>query len=218
MPVPGRKPITLLLVDDHQIVTEGLKFTLEMEPDLKVVGRAQNGEEAVRLVQILRPDVILLDLKLKGETGVEVCQRIVDVQTDARVVILTTFMEEESLFDCILAGAKGYVLKDVELGELKQIIRKVARGESVLDSQITSRVMGRLKEREVERFDKPVLSPRQIEVLKLLADGLTNKDIGKRLYLSESTVKYHIRHAMEQLGVERRAELVREVMRRGILR
>jgi two-component system NarL family response regulator len=204
-------------VDDHEIVTEGLKFTLEMEPDLRVIGQAQTGEEALRLTQILKPDVILLDLKLKGETGVEVCRQLVDVQPGANVVILTTFMEEQSLFDCILAGARGYVLKDVELAELKGIVRKVAAGESVLDSKITSHVIHRLRENEAERPELAKLTPRQLEVLALLADGLTNKDIGRRLYLSESTVKYHIRHAMEVLGVERRAELVREVMRRGIV-
>jgi two-component system NarL family response regulator len=207
----------LLLVDDHEIVTEGLKFTLEMESDLRVIGQAQTGEEAIRMAQILKPDVILLDLKLKGETGVDVCRQLLGVQAEARVIILTTFMEEQSLFDCILAGARGYVLKDVELAELKGIIRKVARGESVLDSQMTSRVMHRLRENEVERLDPARLTARQIEVLTLLADGLTNKDIGRRLYLSESTVKYHVRHAMELFGVERRAELVREVMRRGIV-
>jgi two-component system NarL family response regulator len=207
----------LLLVDDHEIVTEGLKFTLEMESDLRVIGQAQTGEEAIRMAQILKPDVILLDLKLKGETGVDVCRQLLGVQAEGRVIILTTFMEEQSLFDCILAGARGYVLKDVELAELKGIIRKVARGESVLDSQMTSRVMHRLRENEVERLDPARLTARQIEVLTLLADGLTNKDIGRRLYLSESTVKYHVRHAMELFGVERRAELVREVMRRGIV-
>jgi len=210
----------LLLVDDHQIVTQGLKYTLELESDLEVVGQAADGATAVRLVQELEPDVVLLDLKLKNETGIEVCRRIVEVRPEAKVVILTTYMEEESLFKCITAGAKGYVLKDVELDELKRIVRLVAAGQSVLDPQITERVMERLRSGDEplpEKSGQVQLTPRQLQVLELLTEGHTNKSIGEQLYLSESTVKYHVRHAMDLLGVERRAELVREVMRRGLL-
>ena len=214
------KHTRMLLVDDHQIVTQGLKYTLELEPDLEVVGQAADGATAVRLVQELEPDVVLLDLKLKNETGIEVCRRIVEVRPQAKVVILTTYMEEESLFKCITAGAKGYVLKDVELDELKRIVRLVAAGQSVLDPQITERVMERLRSGEEpspEQAGQVQLTPRQLQVLELLTEGHTNKSIGEQLYLSESTVKYHVRHAMDLLGVERRAELVREVMRRGLL-
>jgi len=214
------KNIRMLLVDDHKIVTQGLKYTLELEADLEVVGQAADGATAVRLVQQLEPDVVLLDLKLKRETGIEVCRRIVEVRPEAKVVILTTYMEGESLFKCITAGAKGYVLKDVELDELKRIVRLVAAGQSVLDPQITERVMQRLRggdEPPPEKSDQVELTPRQLQVLELLTEGHTNKSIGEQLYLSESTVKYHVRHAMDLLGVERRAELVREVMRRGLL-
>lgn len=214
------KPIRLLLVDDHQIVTQGLKATLELEADLEVVGQAADGAAAVRLVKELEPDLVLLDLKLKGETGIEVCRRIVQARSEAKVVILTTYMEEESLFKCITAGAKGYVLKDVELDELKRIVRKVADGQSVLDPQITERVMERVRsgdESEAAKSDRVELTPRQLQVLELLTAGHTNKSIGEQLFLSESTVKYHVRLAMELLGVERRAELVREVVRRGLL-
>jgi two-component system, NarL family, response regulator DevR len=214
---PAVDCIRLLLVDDHQIVLEGLKSILELEDDFCVVGEALEGRSAARMVDELNPDIVLLDLKLKGETGTDVCRMILDRRPEANVVILTTFLEEESIVDCIIAGAKAYVIKDVELEELKRIVRRVAQGLAVLDPQITQRVVRRMRQREVDRAQEDRLSHRQVEVLKLLAEGLTNKDIGRRLYLSESTVKYHVRQAMEALGVERRAELVREVVRRGIL-
>jgi two-component system response regulator DevR len=217
--IPGAAtpPVRLVLVDDHEIVTAGLKATLELEPDLVVVGQAATSAEAVTLVQEASPDVALVDLKLRGETGDQVCRRILQVRPQTGVVILTTFLEEDSVVDCILAGAKAYVLKDVELVELKHIIRQVAQGLSVLDPQTTSKVMARLRRDELEAEAARSLTERQLEVLRLLADGLTNREIGRRLYLSESTVKYHVRRAMQTLGVDRRAELVREVMRRGIL-
>ncbi|MHB0979406.1 MAG: response regulator [Thermoleophilia bacterium] len=212
-----RRSVSLLLIDDHKIVLEGLKSTLELEDDFTVVGMATDSREALRLVGRLKPDVVLLDLMLKGESGVDICKTLLENDPEANVVVLTTFLDEDKLFQCIIAGARGYVIKDVEPDELKKIIRRVAEGQSILDPQITSRVMQRLRKQEVERSTEAVLSPRRIEVLRLLADGLTNKDIGRELYLSESTVKYHVHQAMQVLGVERRAELVREVMRRGIV-
>lgn len=214
---PTGDPISLLLVDDHQIVIEGLKSILELEQDFEVVAEANDGRSAVQQVRRVDPDVVLLDLKLRDETGADVCAMILAAQPSANVVILTTFLEEESIVDCIMAGAKAYVIKDVDLEELKTIIRRVARGQAVLDPQITQRVMGRLRGQELEAEQEEQLTARQLQVLELLADGLTNKDIGRRLFLSESTVKYHVRRAMEVLGVDRRAELVREVMRRGLV-
>ncbi len=212
-----KQPVSLLLIDDHKIVLEGLKATLELEDDFTVVGLATDGREALRLYRKLKPDVVLLDLMLKGESGVDVCESLLESNPEAKVVILTTFVDEDKLFQCIIAGAKGYVIKDVEPDELKKIIRRVAEGQSMLDPQITSRVMQRLRRQEVERSTEAMLSPRRIEVLQLLAEGLTNKDIGRRLYLSESTVKYHVHQAMQVFGVERRAELVREAIHRGIV-
>ncbi|GAB4251938.1 MAG: two-component system response regulator MnoR [Thermoleophilia bacterium] len=213
----GGNPIRLLLVDDHQIVTEGLKYTLELEPDLEVVGQAETGDQALKLVQQLRPDLVLLDLKLRGETGADVCRRIRQADPDAAVVILTTYMEEESLVECIMAGARGYVIKDVELDELKRIIRRVASGQSVLDPQITAQVMQHVQGREQKREQEARLTARQREVLQRVVAGETNKQIAQTLYLSESTVKYHVRQAMDLLGVERRTELVAELMRRGLV-
>lgn len=213
-----QRPVSLVLIDDHKIVLEGLTSTLELEDDFTVVGLATDGHEALRLVRRLKPDVVLLDLMLKGESGVDICKTLLENDPETKVVVLTTFLDEDKLFQCIIAGAKGYVIKDVEPDELKKIIRRVAEGQSILDPQITSRVMQRLRRQEVERSTEDLLSPRRIEVLQLLADGLTNKDIGRMLYLSESTIKYHVHQAMQVFGVERRAELVREVMRRGIVK
>jgi two-component system response regulator DevR len=213
----GTGSIKLLLIDDHQIVLEGLTSTLELEDDLSVAGMATHGSEALRLYPQVVPDVVLLDLMLKGETGADVCRSLIDIDPEARVIILTTFLDEDKLFDCIVAGAKGYVIKDVELDELKRIIRRVAGGEAILDPQITSRVMQRVRRQEIERSVESQLSPRQLEILQLVAQGMTNKDIGRVLYLSESTIKYHVHQAMQAFGVHRRAELVREIMRRDIL-
>lgn len=211
------KPVRLLLIDDHRIVLEGLKSTLELEDDFEVAGLATGGREAARLFRQLRPDVVLLDLVLKGETGVDICRLLMEADPEANVIILTTYLDEDRLFDCIFAGAKGYVIKDVEPDELKKIIRRVAEGQSILDPQITNRVMQRLRRNESERLTEALMSPRRIEVLRLLAEGLTNRDIGRVLYLSESTIKYHVHQSMQAFGVGRRAELVREVMRRGIV-
>jgi two-component system, NarL family, response regulator DevR len=213
-----RQPVRLLLIDDHKIVLEGLKSTFELEDDFTVVGLATDGLEALRLFSRLRPDVVLLDLMLKGESGVDICKSLLENDPEANVVILTTFLDEDKLFQCIIAGARGYVIKDVEPDELKKIIRGVAEGQSILDPQITSPVMQRLRRQEVERSKEAMLSPRRIEVLQLLAEGLTNKEIGRMLYLSESTIKYHVHQAMQVFGVQRRAELVREVMRSGIVK
>lgn len=209
--------ISLALVDDHQIVLEGLKSILELEEDFRVVAEAVDGQGAVSVVSQLDPDVVLLDLRLGEEAGSTVCGMILDADPSANVVILTTFADDEGILDCLAVGAKAYVIKDVDLEELKSIVRRVADGQSVLDAQVAQRVLARLREQEREFAEEEQLSARQLEVLRLLASGLTNKDIGRELFLSVSTVKYHIRRLMEVLEVDRRAELVREAVRRGLV-
>ncbi len=206
--------IKLLVVDDHSIVREGLCSILRTEPDFQVVGEAGDGEEALRLVERLRPDVVLLDLKMPGAPGTEVCKAITERRPETAVIILTAFLDSDMIYRCIQAGAKGYVVKDVERADLKRKIRAAARGEGVLDEKAASPVLDRLR-----RGSKaPVhLTEREVTILKLIAQGLTNKEIGQQLYLSEATVKDQLRKIMDKFGVEHRISAVIAASKEGLI-
>lgn len=213
------KPIRLLLVDDHRIVRQGIRSLLELEHDLEVVAEADNGERALELIDVFQPDVVLLDIKMADMSGVEVCRQLTLKCPDIRVIILTAFSNDENVLQCIQAGAKGYVLKDVDVAELVNIIRAVCRGEAVLDPKITAVVMGRLSGTpgRQEKF-LPSLTSQEITIIKLVSQGLTNQEIGERLFLSQDTVKYHLRNAMQKLEARNRAEAVYKAWSAGWLR
>ncbi len=211
---PG--PIRLALVDDHTIVREGLRSVLELEEDLVVVAEAADPEAALRAVAATRPDVVLLDLKLgHGEPGdgLEVCTRLQGLP-GTRVVVLTTFEDPLLLAESLRRGARAYVLKDVDTDELVRIIRAVHRGESGFDPRSASLAADALR---APAGDVPRLTRREIEILRLLAEGLTNREIGERTYLSESTVKFHLRGVMSKLGARHRTEAVYAAVQRGLL-
>jgi DNA-binding NarL/FixJ family response regulator len=197
----------VMLVDDHAIVRRGLRSILELEPDIAVVAEASGRGEALPMLDRVHPDVILLDLKLSADhdaEGLELCSEILARRPDSRVVILSTFLDENLLNQALQRGAKAYVLKEVDVVELVRIIRAVSRGESGFDSR-SAEMMRAL----VAHGDDGAgyLTAREREVIALLAHGLTNREIGTRMFVSESTAKFHVHNVMRKLGVRRRAEV-----------
>ncbi|HXD65754.1 MAG TPA: response regulator transcription factor [Solirubrobacteraceae bacterium] len=198
----------LMLVDDHAIVRRGLRSILELEPGISVVAEAGSRDEAVRLLDRVRPDVILLDLKLSADhdaEGLELCSEILAHRPDARVVILSTFLDENLLNQALRRGAKAYVIKEVDVVELVRIVRAVARGESGFDSR-SAEMMRALVAHDTDAVGSD-LTAREREVIGLLAHGLTNHEIGQQLFVSDSTAKFHVHNVMRKLGVRRRAEV-----------
>jgi two-component system, NarL family, response regulator DevR len=198
----------VMLVDDHAIVRRGLRSILELEPDISVVAEAGERDEALRLLDRVEPDVILLDLKLSAEQdteGLELCSEIIARRSDSRVVVLSTFLDENLLNQALRRGAKAYVLKDVDLVELVRIIRAVSRGESGFDGR-SAEMMRALVAHGGDGLECG-LTAREREVIGLLAHGLTNREIGARMFVSESTAKFHVHNVMRKLGVRRRAEV-----------
>jgi len=206
--------IKLLVVDDHSIVREGLCSILRVEPDFQVVGEAGDGAEALRLVARTHPDVVLLDLKMPGAPGTEVCRSIMERYPETAIIILTAFLDSDMIYRCIQAGAKGYVVKDVERADLKRKIRAAARGEGVLDEKAASPVLERLRKGTAAPVQ---LTEREVTILKSIAEGLTNKEIGQQLYLSEATVKDQLRKIMDKFGVEHRISAVIAASKEGLI-
>ncbi|HEY4823477.1 MAG TPA: response regulator transcription factor [Solirubrobacteraceae bacterium] len=211
-------PARVLLVDDHAIVRRGLRSILELEPDISVVAEAGDRAEALQALERSRPDVILLDLKLSADhdtEGLELCTEILRRRPQSNVVILSTFLNESLLNQALRRGAKAYVLKEVDVVELVRIIRRVSRGESGFDGR--SAEMVRALVAGDRAGDEPDFTPREREVIELLASGLTNAEIGRRIFVSESTAKFHVRNVMHKLGVHSRAEVAYAAGKRGLL-
>jgi DNA-binding NarL/FixJ family response regulator len=209
--------IRILIVDDHTIVRQGLRSILELESGFTVVGEAADGESGVAEAVRLRPDVVLLDLKLSDrapDEGLDVCARMRDRLPGARVVVLTTFLDERLLLGALRRGASGYALKDVDTVELARIIRSVHKGESAFDPH-----SARLAVRSLTGTapSAGLLSDRELSVTRLVASGATNPQVARELYISASTVKYHLRSAMRKLGARDRTELVYRASARGLL-
>lgn len=207
----------VMLVDDHAIVRRGLRSILELEPDISVVAEAGERSEALRLLDRVEPDVILLDLKLSADhdaEGLELCSEIIACRPDSRVVILSTFLDENLLNQALRRGAKAYVLKEVDLVELVRIIRAVSRGESGFDGR-SAEMMRALVAHDGDGVELD-LTARECQVVGLLAHGLTNREIGARMYVSESTAKFHVHNVMRKLGVRRRAEVAYAAGKLGI--
>jgi two-component system response regulator DevR len=200
--------LRIVLVDDHEVVRLGLRSLLERQPDLTVVGEAETANEAVRAVESLAPDVVVLDIRLPGRSGVEACAEIKRRRPETKIVMLTSYAEDEVLLDAIAAGAEGYVLKQVGSDDLVQALRRVGRGERLLDSHLTNQVFAKLREmRERERAEAFAgLSEQELRVLALVAEGKTNREIGEVLYLSEKTVRNYVSGILAKLGHTSRAQ------------
>jgi DNA-binding NarL/FixJ family response regulator len=215
---PAAAPIRILVVDDHTIVRQGLRSILELEPDFTVVGEAADAAAAIADTAQLRPDVVLLDLKLSDSApaeGLDVCATLRDRQPAVRIVVLTTFLDQKLLVGALQRGASGYVLKDVDAVELARIIRTVHRGESGFDGRSARLVVRSLTGQPAA--PARLLSERELEVVRLVARGATNVQAARDLFVSESTVKYHLRLAMRKIGAKDRTELVYRAGAQGLL-
>ena len=201
--------IRVFLLDDHEVVRRGVRELIEGESggDLVVVGEAGTAEEALARVPSTHPDVAVLDVRLPDGDGVEVCREIRSRQPEVRCLMLTSFADDEALFDAIMAGAAGYVLKQVRGADLVDSIRRVAAGQSLLDPSVTARVLERLRQGpEQDDTGGAHLTDQERRILDLLAEGLTNRQIGERLYLAEKTVKNYVSNILMKLGMHRRTE------------
>ncbi|MFR9799813.1 response regulator [Streptomyces sp. MS06] len=203
------EPIRVFLLDDHEVVRRGVHDLLNDEDDISVVGEAANAAQALVRVPALRPDVAVLDVRLPDGDGVSVCRELRSRMPELACLMLTSFDDEEALLDSIMAGASGYVLKQIQGSDLVSAVRTVAAGQSLLDPSATTRLMARLRheqEPEPEPDELPGLTDREREILALIGEGLTNRQIGQRLFLAEKTVKNHISRLLAKLGVERRIQ------------
>lgn len=201
-------PIRVFLLDDHEVVRRGVHDLLEDEPGITVIGEAATAEQALVRVPALRPDVAVLDVRLPDGDGVTVCRELRSTMPDLACLMLTSFDDEEALLDSIMAGAAGYVLKQIQGSDLVTAVRTVARGQSLLDASATTKLMARLRGGQPAEEPEmlPGLTDREREILDLIGEGLTNRQIGQRLYLAEKTVKNHISRLLAKLGVERRVQ------------
>lgn len=205
--------IRILLADDHPVVREGLRAMLDAEPDLDVVAEASNGPQAEALAARLTPDIVLMDLRMPGGDGVEAIQRMAAAGLPCRTVVLTTYETDRDILRAVEAGAAGYLLKDMARAELADAVRAAARGETVLAPSVAARLVDQLRTNP----ERPRLSERETAVLRLVSDGCTNAEIGRRLHVAESTVKTHLLRAFGKLGVDDRTAAVTRALRLGLL-
>ncbi|GHO41992.1 response regulator [Ktedonospora formicarum] len=211
--------IRLLLIDDHEMVREGLKAMLMTEPDFRIVGDAATAAQALELIEHLKPDIALLDVRLPDVSGVEVCRTVTMRFPGTAVIILTTFTDEKLVAECIQAGARGYIIKDIERFDLKRSIRAVARGEGAIDSKTAAILMTQLRRAPQTNPELPLepLSAQQLVILRLVAQGLSSREIAKKLYLSENTIKGYVQEILHRLNVKNRTEAVMVAVKHGWL-
>ena len=205
-------PIRLLIVDDHPVVRDGLRGLFAGDPDFEVVAEAENGREAVSRAEVFHPHVVLMDLRMPVLDGVGATREIVERGLDTSVLIVTTYDTESDVLPAIEAGATGYLLKDTPRDELRKAVRAAAAGESVLSPPVARQLLG-----QVRQPAKDTLSERELEILATVAKGATNKEIAAQLFISEATVKTHLLHVYDKLGVKDRAAAVGAAYERGLL-
>jgi DNA-binding NarL/FixJ family response regulator len=222
--------IKVLLVDDQTLVRQGIRLLLEIEPDVQVVGQAGDGREAIRQVEALHPDVVLMDVRMPEMDGVAATRELSVRFPEVGVIILTTFEDDETVFDGLEAGARGYLLKDVSSEEMAQAVRKVAAGEALIQSRITRKVLAEFSRRAGASDKKPSsgsnaanealpvpLTERELEVLRALARGLSNREIAVQLVITEGTVKNHVSSLIDKLGVRDRTQAVLKGQELGLI-
>jgi DNA-binding NarL/FixJ family response regulator len=198
--------IKVFLLDDHEVVRRGVKDLLEAEGDIEVIGEAGTASSALARIPALRPDVAVLDVRLPDGDGVSVCREIRSRMPEVACLMLTSFGDEEALFDAIMAGAAGYVLKQIRGTDLVGAVRTVAAGQSMLDPQAASQLMARLRDNSVKKDPLAGLTGQEKKILELIGQGLTNRQIGEHLFLAEKTVKNYVTALFDKLGMERRTQ------------
>jgi len=211
--------IRVLLADDHTVLRQGMAQVLDMQPDIQVVAQAGNGEEAVRLTLQHQPDIVLMDINMPGMDGVEAARHITAGSPEVGIIILTMYRRDDYVFEAIKAGANGYLLKEVELDELLNAVRAVGRGEAVIDSAIASRVLAEFRRPEPSaeaEEEEPDLAERDIDILRLLAQGLSNQDIADRLFIAEKTVRNRLSGIFRRLHLENRTQAALYAIQEGI--
>ncbi|HEX9037187.1 MAG TPA: response regulator transcription factor [Ktedonobacterales bacterium] len=212
------QPITVLIIDDHELVREGVRTFLQRMSDIQLVGEASSGSEGVRLAADLAPDVALMDLVMPGMDGVEATRQLKRVSPSTQVIVLTSFDDEEHILPAIRAGALSYILKHVRTGELVDAVRKAARGEVVMSPQVAARVMRELRQGTGEKSNVETdLSEREIEVLRLIAEGRQNAEIAEALVISEHTVKRHVSNILSKLHLADRTQAAVYAWREGMV-
>lgn len=214
--------IRLVVVDDQDLVRAGIVATAEAQSDIHVIAEARDGDQAVRVVVETSPDVVLMDIRMPGIDGIEATRRIVERGSSARVLLLTTFDADEHVYGALRAGASGFLVKDAPVEELVTAIRAAARGDAVLSPAVTARVVGHLLERPFrgapeDAIPTGLLTAREIEVVQLVADGLSNAEIGRLVHLSEATVKTHVGRILAKLGLRDRVQVAVWAHRRGVI-
>jgi two-component system, NarL family, response regulator DevR len=214
------RTVRVFLLDDHEVVRRGVGDLLEAEPDLTVVGEAGTAAEALARVPAVRPDVAVLDVRLPDGDGVTVCRELRSMLPELRCLMLTSFADDDALFDAIMAGASGYVLKQIRGTDLVGAVRTVAGGQSLLDPRTTAKVLERMRAAAEDKGPVAGLSEQERTVLALIGEGLTNREIGERMFLAEKTVKNYVSHLLAKLGMQRRTQaaiLATELRRAGDL-
>ena len=199
-------PVTVFLLDDHEIVRRGLADLLDSVDGIEVVGEASTAEQALNRIPAVRPNVALLDARLPDGSGIDVCRDIRSAVPETRCLILTSYDDNDAIFASVMAGASGYLLKEIRGTSLIEAIQQVAAGRSLLDPAVTERLLARLRDGEPTDQRLASLTPRDREILSLIADGLTNRQIGERLFLAEKTVKNYVSGLLAKLGMERRTQ------------
>jgi two-component system NarL family response regulator len=218
----GSEPIRVLVVDDHAVFRRGLQMVLEQEPDIEVVGEAGDGSEAVTMAANTAPDIVLLDVRMPKRGGIDACTAIKDAVPSVAIIMLTISDEEADLYDAIKAGAVGYLLKDIPIDEIATAVRAVRGGQCYISPSMASKLLTEFatmvrRSDERQQLPAPKLTDREMEVLKLVAKGLNNRDIAKQLFISENTVKNHIRNILEKLQLHSRMEAVVYAVREKLL-
>jgi len=218
------EPIRTLIVDDHALFRRGLEMVLDAEDDIELVGEASDGEEAVLRAGESLPDIILMDIRMPRSSGIEACRALKELVPSAKIVMLTISDEEEDLFEAIRAGASGYLLKDIPLDEVADTVRAVNGGQSLINPSMAGKLLtefaalARRDEEELpQRVPAPRLTDREIQVLRLVARGMNNRDIAKELFISENTVKNHVRNILEKLQIHSRMEAVMVAVREKLI-
>jgi DNA-binding NarL/FixJ family response regulator len=221
---PASDPIRALIVDDHALFRRGLEMVLAAEDDIELVGEASDGAEAVQKAGEALPDVVLMDIRMPKSSGIEACRAMKEVAPSSKIVMLTISDEEEDLFEAIRAGASGYLLKDIPLDEVADVVRAVHGGQSLINPSMAAKLLTefatlnkRDQEERAEQVPAPKLTDREMQVLKLVAKGMNNRDIAKELFISENTVKNHVRNILEKLQIHSRMEAVMIAVREKLI-